>query len=110
MSHVSYLGYDLVVERVRYPSNNQIAIQLVAADSKLNRNHSVNGGEPIATATVCLPHAELAADETVIKNYSENTGILDWLIDAGIVKNTGRLIDGGFNSLPVVKVLPETSP
>jgi len=42
-------------------------------------------GELIATATVCLPRLQLEPDEVVIKNCSENEGVLQALIDAGVV-------------------------
>lgn len=58
-----------------YYSNNRKAIRLIDGDS----------GEPIATATVNLPAVELAENEVVVKDYSENQGMYVALLDAGIV-------------------------
>jgi len=42
-------------------------------------------GEPYATATINDPDADLLDNEVIIKNYSENEGILEALEDAGIL-------------------------
>ncbi len=42
-------------------------------------------GEPVACATVNVPEAALDPDEVIVKDWSENSGMLDALIDAGIV-------------------------
>jgi len=72
MENVNFAGFESTVEFATY-SNGRTAIQLCDA----------NDGQPIATATVNLPDEPMAEDEADIKNYSENSGILDALIDAG---------------------------
>jgi len=47
--------------------------------------HDAQTGEPIATATVYLLGLQLEPDEVVNKNCSENEGVLQALIDAGVV-------------------------
>lgn len=63
-------------------------------------------GEPMATATVNVPDYPLAPNEVVIKNYSENEGMLDVLIKAGIVSEPkGNAIRG--LSTPICDLLIE---
>jgi hypothetical protein len=48
----------------------------------------------------------LAADELAIKDYSENTGVYDALVDAGIVHPAHRFIRQGFvERVPVVRLV-----
>jgi hypothetical protein len=42
-------------------------------------------GSPYATATINDPDADLLENEVIIKNYSENEGILESLEEAGIL-------------------------
>ena len=81
---VTFLNYNCVVLFERY-RNNRIALTLVDEDN----------GEPVATATTNLPDISLDEDEVIIKNYSENEGILQVLIKANIVKSPERFVDAG---------------
>lgn len=62
-------------------------------------------GERMAVATINVPDVDLAPDETIIKDYAENAGMLQALVDAGIVAPTGRVVPVGFTAAPVVKIL-----
>lgn len=104
MSKVTFLSFDCVVVKGTYKANQQIAMSLVADNTRNNVDQGVSYGEPIATATICIAGESFDKDETVIMNYSENEGILDQLIGAGIVKKTGRFIRSGFIEAPIVKV------
>lgn len=57
-------------------------------------------GEPIATATINLPNAEpLPPNHVYIKDCSENEGMTKALIDAGVVRFTGKNVPyGNFDS------------
>lgn len=48
--------------------------------------------EPQITASVCIPESTQLPGEIFIKDYSENEGILDALIKAGILVDTGKRI------------------
>jgi hypothetical protein len=61
-------------------------------------------GEEWTTATVNLPGAELAPDEVLVKDYSENVGMLQALVEAGIVEPTGRTVRSGFVEIPVARL------
>lgn len=75
-------------------NNGRKAIQLLTKE-----------GMPYAVATINIPDADLKEDEVIIKNYSENQGILEMLIENDIVVNTYREIKTGMVSVPVCKLL-----
>ena len=92
LSRINFLGWDCEIHISRQ-ENGQPAIRLVTPQ-----------GEPVATATVRIPEAELADDEVLIKDYSENSGILEALIRAGVVEDTGRFVRSGYAVLPVCRL------
>jgi len=47
---------------------------------------------PIATCTINVPEVDLKDKEVIIKNYSENEGVLDALISQDIIEKTGKLV------------------
>lgn len=53
-------------------------------------------GEHLATATVFLNHDKPAEGHVFIKDYSENEGVLNCLIDQGIVSKPVREVQAGF--------------
>ena len=59
-------------------------------------------GCPFATATVNLPG--LTKDEVAIKNYSENEGVLSFLLENNIVELPHRFIASGFVNIPVCRL------
>lgn len=73
--------------------NDRIAIRLVSED------------ETIAMATVNVPCCPLARDEILIKSYSENEGMLEALIDAGVVEPTGVICKVGQAEAHVCRLL-----
>lgn len=78
MKTVNFNGYECYVNKAFY-DNNRTALQLIDKES----------GLPVCIATVNVPETELQDDEVIIKDYSENQGVLKVLEDAGIVKMTG---------------------
>ena len=60
---------------------------------------------PVMTATVNIPEVHIEANEIIIKNYSENEGVLEFLQESGIVGPVKRTVGIGFVSCPVVEVL-----
>ncbi|WP_371366239.1 hypothetical protein SRRS_06870 [Sporomusa rhizae] len=73
--------------------NGETAIQLIDAED----------GCPVATATVWIPN--LKTDEIAVKDYSENSGMLKTLIDAGIVTEPHRHERSDYVSIPVCKLV-----
>lgn len=74
-----------------YPSGN-VRIDLIDA-----RDHC-----PYMSVTVNIEG--LDENEVAIKNYSENEGILDVLVDEGIVKPPHRHVKSGFVLIPICEL------
>jgi len=64
--------------------NGRLALQLKTAD------------EPVATCTANLPYEDCPSDEIFVKDYSENEGMVSWMIEAGIIepRETARARSG----------------
>lgn len=77
---IEYKGYQCTLEITRYHKPSNIAIAL----------HSNEG--PIAKATVNLD-VKLREGLVAIKDYAENEGMLQTMIDAGIVGNPVAIVD-----------------
>lgn len=91
---VQFAGYDCHVLFHEYANNGNVAMQLV----------DVRDGMPVATATV-NPDMKLDKDIVCIKNYSENGGMLEALMNAGIVTEPLYMTRMGFVDVPVCKLL-----
>ena len=89
---VKFLGEELTPVMNRYV-NGQNAIQLVDSD-----------GMPFMTASVAFD-VNIADDEVLIKNYSENEGILEALIDANIIEKPYAAIETGFVKLHIAALV-----
>ena len=92
---VNFAGFDCMVQKTYYGDNKRTALQL----------YDLTDGFPVATATVNIPEVELKDDEVLIKDYSENEGMLDALERAGIVWRTGESVSNGRVTIPVAKLL-----
>ena len=74
MLTVNFMNWNCYLKFGQY-ANGRTAIQLFdTADH-----------EPVCTATVNVPEVELPEGYVFIKNYSENEGILETLVAAGII-------------------------
>ena len=87
-------GVKLKVVFTKYANTGNTAIVLKSLDD-----------EPMYTATVNITGYPLDKDECFIKDYSENEGVLNTLIHAGIIKETDIRIKQGFVELTVCKIL-----
>lgn len=65
-------------------------------------------GETVAVASVNL--AEVKTGYIAIKNYSENEGVLEWLIENKIVSEPGQYVRSGFVKIPICKLLVDKTP
>lgn len=86
MNFIQFKTYKCKVSYSKYITNQRISITLVDYDDDY----------PIAVATVNIPEENLDYNEVAIKNWSENEGILQTLIDAGIINKPHRQVDIGF--------------
>jgi hypothetical protein len=89
---MKHKGKSLRVQYSKY-GNGQNAILL---------NYASNG-QSYAVASVAIDQP-LRPDEVAIKNYSENEGILESLLEAGIVSPPHRFISSGFVQIPICKM------
>jgi hypothetical protein len=97
MTKVSFNGEECTVVLSRYLSSENISIHLLAAD-----------GSPFATASVNTGR-DMNSDRVMIKSYSENVGMFETLLKAGIVELIG-LIPAGYTVLHLCRVMPEYLP
>src|SRR5436309_716672 len=93
MTTVRFLDTDCTVEKHQY-DNGRVALRLVDEEG------------PVATATVNMPNVPLGKNQVLIKDWSENEGMLAALTAAGVVKPTGETIRSGFVEVPVCELQP----
>ena len=90
-----YETYNVSLKVGKY-SDGRTCLQLIDTED----------GSPVMMATVNLPGVVLEKDEVIIKNYSENEGVLEFLIENGIVKSEPlRWAASGWVTCPIVKLL-----
>ena len=94
-SFISQFGerYLLFIKRETY-KGGKVRLQLY--DSK--------DGTPYATATASIKE-ELEPGEVAIKDWSENEGILDFLVQNKIVKDPHRFVESGYVKIPICELI-----
>jgi hypothetical protein len=100
---VTFLGQEFELRFDQYPHGGRTALLLVEPGKE----------DEFVVATVNEPEARLAANQVLIKDYSENRGVLDSLVRAAVVRPTGEIVRSGFASLPVCELLvgpPQQAP
>jgi hypothetical protein len=90
---VRFIGYQCRVDIQRYQAGGAPCIRLVSTD-----------GMPIGTATVNVVGVKLGKTECLIKNYSENEGMLEALTEAGILTATDRTVRVGYAEATVCQL------
>jgi hypothetical protein len=84
---------ETVVTRFAHYQNGQTAIQLATPD-----------GEPWLTATSAVP-VSVEPTCVVIKDYSENEGVAELLVQAGVIEAQPiRHVASGFVRMPVYRL------
>lgn len=78
----------------KYNNNNRPALRIFLPT-----------GEPLLTASVNVPEANIPEDHILIKDWSENAGILDELIRHNIVENTHNIVSCGFAVAHLCKII-----
>lgn len=92
--HTTYGSWKVKMLWGKY-SNGRPRLQLLDAKD----------GYPVMVPTVNVPEARLDTNEVVIKNWSENEGILESLQDLGIIGPVKRSVQCGFCEGHIVDVL-----
>ena len=96
MKTINHKGFELTAQFAKY-RNGQVAI-------KLTDN---SDGLPYATATVCVEDDLLKEGEVAIKDYSENEGILNSLIESDIIEPPHAFIQSSFTKIPICKLITQ---
>lgn len=87
----------LYVVREQYAHGGRMAVQLYDEE-----------GEDYATVSINVEGVPLMEDEFIFKTYSENEGLLEGMLGAGMVKLAGRACDlGPICRLNVQKLWPD---
>ena len=95
---VIFLGEHCNVMFHKYIVDSRIAIRLVTED-----------GEPMATATVNIPNVTLNPYEVLIKDYSENEGMWEALVDGNVIDSQPRgVIVTGHATVNIAKLTEES--
>ena len=81
---------EVLVNKSKY-SNDRTCLELI----------DVEDGIPYAVASVNLPNVLLEENEILIKDYSKNQGVLDFLVKNNIVKRTEKSVESGSVWIPV---------
>jgi hypothetical protein len=89
-----YAEYNVYLKKGKY-WNGQTSIVLIDDED----------GSQVMVATVVIDGVVLEKDEVIIKNYSENEGVLEFLIENGIVSKPLRTVSSGWVTCPIVKLL-----
>lgn len=92
---VWFCDRDCDVYLAPYRDGGATAIQLIDRET----------AEPVATASVNIPEAAPPTGFTWIKTWSENEGILEALIDAGVVQDMCVRRACGFAEAALVRLL-----
>ena len=87
------LRYLVFVRKEKYP-NGSTRIQL----------YDSSDGCPYATATSTI-EGDLEEGEVAIKNWSENEGMVDFLVENNFVENPHRFVQQGFVKIPICKLI-----
>lgn len=62
---------------------------------------------PVAVATVNLPDIALASDFIFVKDWAQNEGMMEALVQAGLVKDIGLTTPSGHVQVPLARLTPE---
>lgn len=94
---MKFRKWDVRLQFGHYMSaDGPIAIELI--DS--------HDGQRVAVATVNIPEHGLEDDEILVKTWSENEGMMEFLEANGIAKSTGETVSTGYCHATKAKLIP----
>ena len=91
---ITFRGADCKVVKGTYP-NGRTGLQLF----------DIEDGSPMCKPTVNIPDVDVPDGHVLIKNYSECKGVLNALVEGGVVQPTGETVKLDFVSIPICKLL-----
>lgn len=86
---IQFRDWDCMLEVTTYANNGRIALNLIEVDSPY---------ELVACATVNLPDAEVGMNEVLIKDWSENEGMVEALQRAGVIGPVLDMVPAGYTA------------
>lgn len=92
--NAKYIIGEFVVVKTTYPVDKSTCLLL--------RN-----GDDVIKATVCIPENSPPAGFVLIKNWSENEGLLQELVNAKVVEDTRITVPTGFVEANLCKLLAD---
>lgn len=96
MIKVKYNNHDCLLTLIEYADGHQ-GLKLIDAESEFQ--------EPYLICSTNFE--ELEDDEVAIKNWSENEGMYQYLLEKNIITKNHRTIFSGFVIAPVCKITDE---
>lgn len=97
MTKLQFNDTDVYVFLDNY-ADGKIAIKLIEEETN----------EPYCVATVNIPDITMYDQEVIIKNYGENVGVYDALVNAKVISRAHRYTSSGYVSrIPICKLLIE---
>lgn len=94
---VKFKKWTCAVELFRYAYDNSPCIVLLDAEDYSR----------VAVGTVCADRKGLRQFDVIIKDYSENEGMLEALVDGGVVTSMGAKVPVGHATCPVATLTTE---
>lgn len=94
MKKFDYDGSECCLAKAVY-GNNSLALVVLDTDNVM--------GSPVAVATVNLNEPNMDSNVQYLKNYSENSGLLEALTEAGFIKEIIRYRKTGFVEVPLIE-------
>ena len=82
--------------RVSAYSDASLAVLLESADEE-------EYGTPFCDVTKCVGGVELGEYHALVKNYSENESMIDFLVSNGFGELDGRSVQSGYVQMPVFR-------
>ena len=100
---VTFCGFKCDVFKDKYRNNGRTALLLIASDDDSEKE--IFKGEDIATATCNLTDEDINPACVCIKDWSESEGMVDILMDAGVVSQPVKFVSSGHVQVPVCFLL-----
>jgi len=75
---IKFRDWSCMVQVGKYPKGGHTFLHLLDSED----------GSPICTASVNVPEVNLDKGQIIIKDYSENEGVYQSLVDAGVISET----------------------
>ena len=94
--------------KIKFKNWNCTLVASYYSNEKRKAMMLVENGEIVAVATVNMPDYPCEKDQVYVKNYSENRGILQTLINNKIVfPNLVNELGGRFVNIPLMRLTPK---